>query len=149
MFVRAVLPWALPWNQKIVDTKKKEFVLAGQDVKKKDAIVRQVYSAIQELKPPGRFLKKSQEGKHYCVQDKKITLGKIKNALSVNNATIRENLTKSGQIKAPKSLMDTKKPKMLKPGKKQKISSEDWKRLSDVIDKLWYYLEESRIWYNI
>ena len=41
----------------LVDKKKKEFVLAGQDLNKRDVIVRQIYKEIQVLKPSGRFLK--------------------------------------------------------------------------------------------
>lgn len=94
----------------LIKEKKKPFVLALKDTKKKDAIVRQVYDTISKLKPPGRFLQKNRDGT-FTIRSKQYALAKIKKALGENSAQIESFFRTRGLLPEPAtSLPNPKRP---------------------------------------
>jgi hypothetical protein len=82
-----------PGNKRYVEIIRKNklaYVLA--DAKGKRAVIKDVYNTLL----PGRFLNKEKDGK-FSVKDNKSSLGKIKKALSENNAKIVESLDYRGK----------------------------------------------------
>lgn len=84
----------------LIKEKKKPFVLALKDTKKKDAIVRQVYDTISKLNPPGRFLQKNRDGT-YTIRSKQYASAKIKKALGENSAQIESFFRTRGLLPDP------------------------------------------------
>ena len=95
-----------------IDKKKIQYVQSTKTCGK-DAIAKSIFKSIKTLNPPGRFLKKSEDGNYYASSDKD-ALAKIKQALRENSKNIKEKLELSGKgTKRPlpsKSISSTHKP---------------------------------------
>ena len=78
--------------RQIVDDKKQLYAMATKNSEKK-AIAYQVLRAIQELNPPGKFLKKGNDGVYY-EQEENTVVTKIKQALR-ENLSIRKDRIKT------------------------------------------------------
>ena len=67
-----------------VEKRRREFVLAGRNESKQIAAAKKVLEDVRSLDPPGRFLKKIENGK-YMVQNEEETLNRIRQALEKND----------------------------------------------------------------
>ena len=76
--------------RRIVDDKKRIYAMATKTVDKR-TIANQVLQTIRRLNPPGRFLKKDQDGKYY-EQDDNMVVTKIKQALRENLPARRDRI---------------------------------------------------------
>ena len=58
----------------------------------KDAIANHILHSVKRLNPPGRFLKKADDGKYYASSDKD-ALAKIKQALRENSKDVKDKIS--------------------------------------------------------
>ena len=79
-----------------VNKKKIQYNQASK-TSEKDAIAKYVYQSVKALNPPGRFLKKADDGKYYASSDKDV-LTKIKQALRENGRDLKEKFGRETQI---------------------------------------------------
>ena len=99
----------------------------------KDAIAKEVYKSVQKLNPPGRFLKKADDGKYYASNDKD-ALTKIKQALRENARNIKEKMTVTPMAnkgkKRPASTTLSRKPVTTNASV---VTKEDVRKLANLI----------------
>lgn len=76
--------------RRIIESRRRHYVQAKK-THLKDHLARQIFSAMGEMTPPGRFLKKESDGMYY-VQDKEVTIVKIKQALRENAVEIKDKI---------------------------------------------------------
>ena len=93
--------------RQIVDGKKQLYAMATKTIDKK-TISHQVLQTIKGLNPPGRFLKKSNDGKYY-EQDDDTVVTKIKQALRENVSARRDRIQANAAAAAVSNGRLTKK----------------------------------------
>ena len=121
---------------KLVSSKKKEFILAHKDYKTKNSIAKSIYDAISKQKPPGRFL--AEKDGSYIVKSKEDAMKKIKKALNENRVQIEQYFQLRGQF-PPSNEKSTSKSKPQPTGflnKKKPITSSDWTELSSTLTRI-------------
>ena len=114
-----------PGNKRYVEIIRKNklaYVLA--DAKGKRIVIKDVYNTLL----PGRFLNKEKDGK-FSAKDNESSLGKIKKALSENNARIVDSLKFRGKWPIVKGPRKRQLPSGLK------VTREDWVNLAETLKK--------------
>ena len=102
----------------------------------KDAIAKQVFRSISKLNPPGRFIRKADDGKYYTSSDKD-AMTKIKQALRENSKDIKDRM-KTSQI-APSPTSGGKRPATTMLSRKSAtkqpsvVTKDDMKKLATLI----------------
>ena len=111
---------------------KRKIQYAQCKTSEKDAIAKEVYQSIKKLNPPGRFLKKADDGKYYASNDKD-ALTKIKQALR-ENSNIREKMKTTLRAnkgkKEPTTSTSSRKPVTTNASV---VTKDDVKKLTNLI----------------
>ena len=96
--------------REVVDRKKVQYVQTTKTAEK-DAIAKSIFKSIKTLNPPGRFLKKCEDGHYYASSDKD-ALAKIKQALRENSKNLKEKLEITGKgMKRPMKTVSSRPKK--------------------------------------